>query len=47
MSFGDLALKIGMLLVFFGVMIFVGFYCRKTPPMSTASSSAAAASAPG
>ncbi len=29
MSFGDLALKIGMLLVFFGVMIFVGFYCRK------------------
>ena len=29
MSFGDLALKIGMLLVFFGVMIFVGFYCRR------------------
>ncbi len=29
MSFGDLALKLGMLLVFFGVMIYVGFYCRK------------------
>ena len=29
MSFGELALKIGMLLVFFGVMIYVGFYCRK------------------
>ena len=29
MSFGDLALKIGMLLVFFGVMIYVGFYCRR------------------
>ena len=29
MTFGDLALKIGMLLVFFGVMIYVGFYCRK------------------
>ncbi len=29
MSFGDLALKIGMLLVFFGIMIYVGFYCRK------------------
>ena len=25
----DLALKLGMLLVFFGVMIYVGFYCRK------------------
>ena len=29
MSFGELALKIGMLLVFFGVMIYVGFYCRR------------------
>ena len=29
MSFGDLALKLGMLLVFFGIMIYVGFYCRK------------------
>ena len=29
MSFGELALKLGMLLVFFGVMIYVGFYCRK------------------
>ena len=29
MAFGDLALKLGMLLVFFGVMIYVGFYCRK------------------
>ncbi len=28
-SFGELALKLGMLLVFFGVMIYVGFYCRK------------------
>ena len=28
-SFGELALKIGMLLVFFGVMIYVGFYCRR------------------
>jgi len=25
----DLVLKLGMLLLFFGVMIFVGFYCRK------------------
>ena len=29
MSFGELALKIGMLLVFFGVMVYVGFYCRR------------------
>ncbi len=29
MSFGELALKLGMLLVFFGVMIYVGFYCRR------------------
>ena len=29
MSFGELALKLGMLLVFFGVMVYVGFYCRK------------------
>ena len=29
MAFGDLALKLGMLLVFFGVMVYVGFYCRK------------------
>ncbi len=29
MAFGELALKLGMLLVFFGVMIYVGFYCRK------------------
>ena len=29
MSFGELALKIGMLLVFFGIMIYVGFYCRR------------------
>ena len=29
MAIGDLILKLGMLLVFFGVMIFVGFYCRK------------------
>ena len=29
MAFGDLALKLGMLLVFFGVMIYVGLYCRK------------------
>ncbi len=29
MSFGELALKLGMLLVFFGIMIYVGFYCRK------------------
>ena len=29
MGFGELALKLGMLLVFFGVMIYVGFYCRK------------------
>ncbi len=29
MALGDLILKIGMLLVFFGIMIYVGFYCRK------------------
>ena len=29
MTFGELALKLGLLLVFFGVMIYVGFYCRK------------------
>ena len=29
MATGDLILKLGMLLVFFGVMIYVGFYCRK------------------
>ena len=29
MGFGELALKLGMLLIFFGVMIYVGFYCRK------------------
>ena len=29
MAIGDLILKIGMLLIFFGVMIYVGFYCRK------------------
>ena len=29
MSFGELALKLGMLLVFFGIMVYVGFYCRK------------------
>ncbi len=29
MSFGEIALKLGMLLVFFGVMIYVGFYCRR------------------
>ncbi len=29
MSFGELALKLSMLLVFFGVMIYVGFYCRR------------------
>ena len=29
MAFGELALKLSMLLVFFGVMIYVGFYCRK------------------
>ena len=29
MAFGELALKLGMLLVFFGVMIYVGFYCGK------------------
>ena len=29
MALGDLILMIGMLLVFVGVMIFVGFYCRK------------------
>jgi len=29
MAIGDLVLKLGMLLVFFGVMIYVGFYCRK------------------
>ena len=25
----DLVIKLGMLLVFFGVMVYVGFYCRK------------------
>ena len=25
----DLVLKLGMLLLFFGVMIYVGFYCRR------------------
>ena len=29
MAIGDLILKLGMLLVFFGIMIYVGFYCRK------------------
>ena len=29
MATGDLILKVGMLLVFFGVMVYVGFYCRK------------------
>jgi SSS family solute:Na+ symporter len=29
MGFGELSLKLGMLLIFFGVMIYVGFYCRK------------------
>ena len=29
MAFGELALKLGMLLVFFAIMIYVGFYCRK------------------
>ncbi len=29
MSFGELALKLGLLLVFFGIMIYVGFYCRR------------------
>ena len=29
MSIGELALKLGMLLIFFGVMVYVGFYCRK------------------
>ncbi|MBR2661818.1 MAG: sodium:solute symporter [Clostridia bacterium] len=29
MALGDLILMIGMLVVFVGVMIFVGFYCRK------------------
>ena len=29
MAPGDLILKLGMLLVFFGIMIYVGFYCRK------------------
>ena len=29
MAIGDLVLKLGMLLVFFGVMVYVGFYCRK------------------